>query len=85
MPLRRTFAAAFLAAALLGATAPPLRAQCAMCRTALTQSVEGRNMSRSFNQGILVMMAAPYAVIVLVGTALFRDPIRRWARRRLSR
>ena len=83
--MRRAFSAALLAAALLAGTGAPAGAQCSMCRTALTQSAEGRSMSRSFNQGILVMLAAPYAVFVFVGAALFRDRIRRWAGRRLSR
>ncbi len=53
-----------LALALLAcaAVALPSLAQCAMCRTALTQSPEGRAMASSLNRAILVLMAAPYAV-----------------------
>jgi hypothetical protein len=74
-----------LVAAGLVLEAAPLHAQCAMCRTALTQSAEGRAMSGSFNRAILLMLVAPYAVFAVVGAALFRDRIRSWARRLVRR
>jgi hypothetical protein len=46
----------------LAASATPVAAQCAMCRTALTQSPEGRAMASSLNRAILLLMAAPYLV-----------------------
>lgn len=52
------------------AGATPAAAQCAMCRTALTQSPEGRAMAESFNRAILLMLAAPYAVFG-AGTTVF--------------
>ena len=73
-------------------SAAPLFAQCAMCQTALTGSVEGRGMSQEFNRAILVMLCAPYAVFGVVGTVLLRQRIgaslrlwRRGLRRTLRR
>lgn len=37
--------------------------QCAMCRTALENSVEGQQMAEGFNRGIVFLLAAPYAII----------------------
>ena len=51
-------------------------AQCAMCKTALTGSPEGRQMSEQFNRGILVMIGAPYVVFGAVGIALFHERLR---------
>jgi hypothetical protein len=51
-------------------------AQCQMCKTALTNSAEGREISQQFNRAILLMIGAPYAVFGVVGAALFRDRIR---------
>jgi hypothetical protein len=47
-------------------------AQCAMCKTALTNSAEGRELGEQFNRGILVLVGAPYLVFGVVGAALFR-------------
>ena len=38
-------------------------AQCAMCRTALENSVEGQQMAEGFRQGIVFLLAAPYAIL----------------------
>src|SRR5688500_12071960 len=51
-------------------------AQCAMCRTALTGSPEGRAIGEQFNRAILLMMAAPYVVIGTVGAVFFRERLR---------
>jgi hypothetical protein len=67
-------------------------AQCQMCKTALTNSPEGRQMVQSFNYAILMMVAAPYLVVGTVTAALLRrrllaaasDLAGRLGRRRLS-
>lgn len=60
--------AAFAALLTVGA-AEPVWAQCAMCRTALTESAEGRQLAQGFNRGILFLLAAPYLVFgTLVGS-----------------
>ena len=46
--------------------------QCAMCRTALEQSEEGRAMAGSFRYGILLLLAAPYLIFGTVGAVVFR-------------
>jgi hypothetical protein len=51
-------------------------AQCAMCKTLLTNSPEGRAMSGRFNIAILVMLLAPYLVASGVLLAVFRDSLR---------
>ena len=63
--------AAFLLAA-LALLAAPAGAQCQMCKTALTNSPEGRHMVQSFNYAILMMVAAPYLVVGTVTAALLR-------------
>jgi hypothetical protein len=58
-------------------------AQCQMCKTALTNSAEGREITQQFNRAILLMIGAPYAVFGVVGAALFRERIRgAWRRLR---
>jgi hypothetical protein len=44
-----------------------------MCRTALTNSAEGRSIGEQFNQAILLMIAAPYLVLGTVGAVVFRE------------
>ena len=68
-------AAVLLACALGASPAPSARAQCAMCRTTLTGSAEGRAMSTSFNRAILLMLFAPYVVVGLTAAVLFRRPL----------
>jgi hypothetical protein len=46
--------------------------QCAMCRTALENSVEGQQMAEGFRQGIIFLLAAPYAIIGGFAYALFK-------------
>lgn len=69
-------AAALAASCLLLALPPEAQAQCAMCRTALTGSPEGRAIGEQFNRAILLMMAAPYVVIGTVGAVFFRVRLR---------
>ena len=60
-------------------------AQCQMCKTALTNSAEGRAVSEEFNRAILLMIGAPYVVFGVVGAALFRERLRAaWGRLRRS-
>jgi hypothetical protein len=47
-----------------------VQAQCSMCRTALEGSAEGRAMAEKFNLGILVLLGAPFSVVLAIGTAL---------------
>ena len=53
------------------AAAAPADAQCMMCRRAL-QSPEGRQMIGAFRSGILVLLAAPFAVFGTVATLAIR-------------
>ena len=56
--------------------AHPASAQCAMCRRAL-DSPEGRQMIAAFRSGILVLLAAPFAVFGTVAMLA----VRRFSRR----
>jgi hypothetical protein len=47
-----------------------------MCKTALTNSPEGRDIGEQFNRAILLMIGAPYAVFGAVGAAIFRARLR---------
>lgn len=71
----RACAALLLACLLLAAAAAPAAAQCAMCKTALSGSPEGRVMSGHLNNAILMMVAAPYLVAGTVAGVLFRRQI----------
>ena len=57
--MRRTLAALVLGAGLVAASGGSAAAQCAMCKTALTGSPEGRGMGAEFNHAILLMVARP--------------------------
>lgn len=89
MRLRRTLAlvaALALAASVIGSWAPDTHAQgCAMCKTALTNSPEGRAMARSFNTAILLMLAAPYLVFGAGAAVFFRRRLRAGAARAWAR
>jgi hypothetical protein len=77
--LRASVVSVLLAAPL--AAPPAASAQCAMCKTALTNSEEGRAMSVEFNHAILVMLAAPYILMGAAAAYLFRRRIRAFALR----
>jgi hypothetical protein len=51
-------------------------AQCAMCRQAL-DSPEGRRMIAAFQDGILVLIAAPFAVFGTIASLAIRSQRRR--------
>ena len=73
-----------LASVLLAAGASPAAAQCAMCKAAIEGSTDGA-VGAQFNRAILVLMAAPYLVMGTFGVVLFRERLRRAARRLLGR
>jgi hypothetical protein len=58
----RTLLISAAALALLLGAAGFADAQCAMCKTVLMGSPEGRHLSESLNRAILLMFFAPYAV-----------------------
>jgi len=76
---------AFLLAAVVAAVllAPPAFAQCAMCKTALTSSPEGRHMAGQLNLAIMMMVFSPYVIAATVAGVLFRRQIGAWVRGRL--
>ncbi len=47
-------------------------AQCAMCRTALESSAEGRALAEGFRKGILLLMAMPYIIVGTISYGVFR-------------
>jgi hypothetical protein len=72
---RRAGAGLIVACLILGAAAAPAAAQCAMCKTALSGSPEGRVMSGHINHAILMMVFAPYLVAGTVAGVLIRRQI----------
>ena len=46
--------------------------QCAMCRTALENSPEGQAMAEGFRKGIILLLAAPYAILGAIGIGVIR-------------
>ena len=59
----RPAAVALLVLAVASLLVPPAAAQCAMCKTALTNSEEGRGLSAEFNRAIVVMLMGPYLLM----------------------
>ena len=47
-------------------------AQCAMCRTALESSPEGQAIAGGFRKGILLLLAAPYAILGTISYVALR-------------
>ena len=62
----------------------PAQAQCSMCRTALENSPEGQRMAASFNRGILLLLAVPYAIFSTVGIVVYRAHRKKQAEARRS-
>ena len=60
-------------------------AQCAMCRTALTQSAEGQRWSRGINAGILLLLAAPFLIAGSALLVIYPALVQRWLQRLLAR
>jgi hypothetical protein len=73
--LRKTLALAALVFLLAAAVAPLASAQCVMCKTALTDSPEGRAINQTFNRAILLMLVAPYALVGTLMATVFRRPL----------
>jgi hypothetical protein len=71
----RAAAVLLAASVLVAAPAGRAAAQCAMCKTALTSSPEGRGLSEHLNHAILMMVFAPYLVAGTVAGVLFRRQI----------
>jgi len=46
--------------------------QCAMCRTALENSVEGQAVAEGFRYGIIFLLTVPYAIAGTISFGLFR-------------
>ena len=47
--------------------------QCALCRSALSESVEGRAMAVGFNRGILFLVSVPFLTVGFVAFLIFRE------------
>jgi heme/copper-type cytochrome/quinol oxidase subunit 2 len=69
--------AATLALVLLPLFSTGSLAQCAMCKTTLTQSPEGQKMGQSFNNAILFLLGAPYLVFGTIAASLWYTRRRR--------
>jgi hypothetical protein len=81
--LRKTLGLGVLVLLLAAAVAPLASAQCVMCKTALTDSPEGRAISQTFNRAILLMLVAPYALVGTLMATVFRRPLAHVLVRRL--
>jgi len=71
----RTLVAPLLVLALVAGLAAFADAQCAMCKTVLEGSAEGRTMQGELNRAILLMIAAPYVVFGTLLAVFFRKPL----------
>jgi hypothetical protein len=67
--------------ALLAAAALPAAAQCAMCKTVLEGSPEGRSLAGGLNNAILLMIAAPYVIFGVFIAVAFRKRWPAWLQR----
>jgi hypothetical protein len=73
---RRRTALVVAATVVLVFAAETAFAQCAMCRRAL-QSPEGQRMIAAFQNGILILLAAPFALFGTIATLAVRAERRR--------
>jgi hypothetical protein len=48
-------------------------AQCAMCRTALESSAEGRALIGKLNLGIVLLLGAPLGVVIALAVAMAKS------------
>jgi hypothetical protein len=69
----------------LGPLSRLAEAQCAMCRTGLLNSEEGRMLIGGFNSGILLLLAVPILIFAFVLFQLWRATRRQSSGRRPSR
>ena len=79
----KALALGVLAVLLVGGVAPLASAQCVMCKTALTDSPEGRAINQTFNRAILLMLTAPYALVGTLMATVFRRPLAHVLARRM--
>ncbi len=83
--MRRWAIVAALGLAVLLLFSADLSAQCAMCRTALTQSAEGQRWSSGINAGIMLLLAAPFLIAGIILAVIFQAQILQWMRRTRAR
>jgi hypothetical protein len=76
--MKRALLFGFTVAILLAVAVEPLSAQCAMCKTVLEGSSEGRRIGANLNHAILLMFVAPYLVFGGFVALVFRGRIRGW-------
>ena len=69
----RLAAVALLLLLVAGLVPSATEAQCAMCRTALEDSETGRAIAARFNEGILFLLGAPFAVVTGIGVLMHRS------------
>ena len=85
----KALALGVLAVLLVGAVAPLASAQCVMCKTALTDSPEGRAINQTFNRAILLMLVfrRPLAAVIVrrLRPGRVRDVLQRTLRPRPGR
>ena len=60
---------------LLGFSASPALAQCAMCRSVIAQSPEGQRVAGELTKAILLMFFAPYLIFGSFTAWIFRSRI----------
>jgi len=70
--ISRSALVALVVMVLLLVSVDTVAAQCAMCKTALTNSPEGRKMVGGLNAGILFLLAAPFASLGTIALMLVR-------------
>lgn len=73
--MRKALVVGALVLLLAAIVAPLASAQCVMCKTALTDSPEGRAINQTFNRAILLMLVAPYALVGTLMATVFRRPL----------
>jgi hypothetical protein len=71
--VRTALLVAAVAVVLVAVAVVPADAQCAMCRTALESSAEGRALIAKLNLGILFLLAAPLAVAAFIAIGMRRS------------
>jgi len=72
MSARRIAVLGLLAIVAIGVFHAVAQAQCAMCVTALENSPEGKGMASHFNNGIIFLLAIPYALFTTIGVVVYR-------------
>ena len=73
MRMVRAFPGLLVLLALLHGAPGTACAQCAVCRSAVESSEEGRAMAVKLNRAILLLLGAPLGVAASVGAAMLRS------------